>query len=121
MQDHRNLRAFELADELVLAVYRATRSFPKEELYGLTSQLRRAAVSVPANIVEGCARQSRKELLNFLRIAHGSLREAGYYIDLARRLAYIAQPAARTLTDRYEECARVLSALLDTVKRAERG
>jgi len=75
MRDHRKLKAFELADGLVMAVYQATRSFPKDELFGLTSQLRRAAVSVAANIVEGCARDGEKEYLNFLNLAFGSLRE----------------------------------------------
>ena len=74
MRDHTKLRAFELADEVVLLIYRATREFPKEEMYGLTSQMRRAAVSVPSNIVEGCARESQAEYLRFLEIAFGSLR-----------------------------------------------
>jgi four helix bundle protein len=73
MRDHTKLRAFELADEVVLLIYPATKEFPKEEMYGLTSQMRRAAVSVPSNIVEGCARESQAEYLRFLEIAFGSL------------------------------------------------
>ena len=75
MRDHTKLRAFELADEVVMLIYRATRAFPKDEIYGLTSQMRRAAVSVPSNIVEGCARESQAEYLRFLEMAFGSLRE----------------------------------------------
>jgi len=71
MRDHTKLLAFELADEVALLIYRITGSFPKEEVYGLTSQMRRAAVSVPSNIVEGCARDSQTEYLRFLTIAFG--------------------------------------------------
>ena len=77
MRDHTKLRTFELADEVVMLVYRTTARFPKEELFGPTSQIRRAAVSVPSNIVEGCARDSGAEYLRFLNIAFGSLRELG--------------------------------------------
>ena len=66
MRDHTKLRAFELADEVAVLIYRATRGFSKEEIYGLTSQMRRAAVSVPSNIVEGCVRESQAEYLRFL-------------------------------------------------------
>ena len=69
MRDHTKLRAFELADEVAMLVYRVTAGFPKEELFGLTSQIRRAAVSVSSNIVEGCARDSEAEYLRFLKIA----------------------------------------------------
>ena len=75
MRDHTKLRAFELADEVTIMIYRVTRTFPREEIYGLTSQMRRAAVSIPSNIVEGCARNSQTEYLRFLEIAFGSLRE----------------------------------------------
>ena len=75
MRDHKQLRAFELADEVALLIYQLTRKFPKEEVYGLTSQMRRAAVSVPSNIVEGCARESQAEYARFLGIAFGSLRK----------------------------------------------
>jgi len=75
MRDHTKLRAFELADEVALLIYRITREFPKEEIYGLTSQMRRAAISVPSKIVGGCARESQAEYLRFLEIAFGSLRE----------------------------------------------
>ena len=72
MRDHRNLRAFQLADELVLDVYRATKTFPRDEMFGLTSQLRRAAVSIASNIVEGCARQSQGDFVRFLDTAFAS-------------------------------------------------
>ena len=71
MRDHRKLRAFELADELVFAIYSATKSFPKEEQCGLTSQLRRASVSIASNIVEGCARSSHADYVRFLDLAFG--------------------------------------------------
>ena len=78
MRDHRRLRAFDLADQVALETYRLTKSFPKEEVYGLIAQLLRAAVSIPSNIVEGCARESRAEYLRFLEISFGSARELGY-------------------------------------------
>ena len=89
MRDHTKLRAFELADELALAIYRITRDFPKEEIYGLTAQMRRSAISVPSNIVEGCARKSQAEYVRFLEIAYGSLKEVHYQFSLATRLGYL--------------------------------
>jgi four helix bundle protein len=91
MREHKKLRAFELADDLVIIIYQVTRSFPKEELFGLTSQMRRAGISVPSNIVEGCARESQIEYKRFLEIAFGSLKELHYQFDLACKLGYIIE------------------------------
>ena len=98
MRDHRKLRAFELADSLVLSIYRESRGFPREEQFGLTSQLRRAAVSVASNIVEGCARNSQADYLRFLDMAFGSIREVEYQLTLAARLDYLNPDAAVALT-----------------------
>jgi len=80
MRDYTKIEAWRLADDLTVAVYERTRSFPREEIYGLTSLLRRAAYSVPANIVEGSSRESKKDYLHFLYIARGSLSETQYFI-----------------------------------------
>ena len=82
MRDYTKIEAWKLADDLTVAVYERTRSFLKDEVYGLTSQLRRASYSVPANIVEGSSRESKKDYLHFLYIARGSLSEAQHFIHL---------------------------------------
>lgn len=92
MRDHTKLRAFELADALAMLVYQHTAGFPREEILGLTSQMRRAAVSVASNIVEGCARNSLADYLRFLDMAYGSVRELEYQITLAHRLGYLQDP-----------------------------
>jgi four helix bundle protein len=116
MRDHRKLKAFELADALVVSIYDETRAFPREELFGLTSQMRRAAVSVAANIVEGSAREGDAEYLHFLNMAFGSLREVGYYVDLAKRLRYLPPDVSDALNARYDETARVLSGLIHSLR-----
>ena len=90
MRDHRRLEVFRLADSLAILVYQTTRSFPEDERYGLTSQMRRAAVSVGANIVEGAARSSSLEFQRMLNIAYSSACELDYQISLARRLDYVS-------------------------------
>lgn len=110
------MKAFTLADELVLMVYNITRSFPAEERFGLTSQLRRAAVSVPTNIVEGCARETLKEYVRFLSISFGSLREVGYLLGLAQRLGMLADESATEVLRHYDETARVLNGLMRSMK-----
>lgn len=85
---YRKLLVWEKAHELALEVYRNTQTFPKEEMYALTSQLRRAATSIPANIVEGNTRKSDKDKKRFIEIARGSLAETEYFIELARDLNY---------------------------------
>jgi four helix bundle protein len=115
-RDYRKLKVFQKADDLVAAVYRATSKFPKNEMFGLTSQLRRAIVSVPANIAEGSARHTEAEFLNFLNIAYGSLTEASYYIDLSRRLGYLSNEGHETLQRQYEETSRMLNGLMKSVR-----
>lgn len=88
---YRRLKAWSEAHTLVLIVYRLTKRFPTSELFGFTNQLRRAVISVPANIVEGYARQSKKEFRQFLFIAQGSLAETEYYLQLAKDLGYITE------------------------------
>jgi four helix bundle protein len=116
MRDHRKLRAFELADQVALAVYKATRAFPRDEMFGLTSQMRRAAVSVASNIVEGCARNSKADYLRFLDMAFGSARELDYQLTLANRLGYIAQPKGTELAALSEESLKVLNGLLRSLR-----
>ena len=117
MRDHTKLRAFELADEVVLLIYRATREFPKEEIYGLTSQMRRAAVSVPSNIVEGCARESQTEYLRFLEIAFGSLRELHYQFGLSKCLGYYDEHDISGCESKIVEAEKVLGALLRSMRK----
>ncbi|MCX5724243.1 MAG: four helix bundle protein [Nitrospirae bacterium] len=112
MRDHTKLRAFELADDVVMLVYRVTSGFPKEELFGLTSQIRRAAVSVPSNIVEGCARDSEADYLRFLNIAFGSLRELHYQLNLSKRLGFLRNEDSSLLESKVVEAEKVLNSLI---------
>jgi four helix bundle protein len=117
MRDHRKLRAFVLADELAIQIYRLTQKFPKDEMYGLTSQMRRAAVSVPSNIVEGCTREGEVEYLRFLEISFGSLRELHYQLSLAQQLGY-CDPLLFPLCDaKCEETEKVLAALIRSIRQ----
>jgi four helix bundle protein len=115
MRDHTKLRAFELADGLVLAVYRCTAKFPREEQFGLTAQIRRAAVSIAANIVEGSARESLAEYVRFIEIAHASARELEYHMSLARRLGYLSAEADG-LEPMAVETSKVLNGLLRALR-----
>jgi len=118
MRDHKKLRAFELADELVLLVYRITSGFPKEEQYGLTAQMRRAAVSVPSNIVEGCARDSQADYLRFLYVAFGSLRELHYQLNLSKRLGFLKKKDSPVVEKKIVEAEKVLNGLIGALKNS---
>ena len=119
MRDHTKLRAFVLADEIVLVIYRLTLKFPKEEIYGLTSQMRRAAISVSSNIVEGCARESKSEYVRFLDIAFGSLRELSYQFGIALRLGYTEDPDAESVKLKLLEAEKVLGALIRSLRKRQ--
>ena len=102
-----DLIVWQKAHQFVLAVYRFTESFPKAELYGLTSQLRRAAVSVPANIAEGFKKNSKLDKVRFMNIAQGSIEECRYYLILAKDLGY---GDSKNLTSELEETSKLLQA-----------
>jgi len=116
MRDHKKLRAFELADQVVMEVYRTTREFPKEELFGLTSQLRRAAVSIASNIVEGCAQHSEADFLRFLDMAYGSSKEVEYQLSIAERLEYSRDLAS--IRSSCDETSKVLSGLIRSIRNS---
>jgi len=116
MRDHTELRAFELADEVAVLVYRVTARFPKDELYGLTSQMRRAAISIPSNIVEGCARDTQADYLRFLYIAFGSLRELHYQLDLSKRLGFLRDEDSSLIEPKIVETEKVLNGLIRALR-----
>ena len=117
MRDYTKIEAWRLADDLTVTIYERTRSFPREEIYGLTSQLRRASYSVPANIVEGSSRESKRDYLHFLYIARGSLSETQYFIHLARRLGYLANEEADKLHSQTKQIFGCLHGLIRAVEK----
>ena len=108
MGTYKELIVWQKADELAFQVYLVTRKFPKEEIYGLTAQVRRVALSVPTNMVEGSARKSSKELLRFLYITIGSLRETEYLLSFARRLGYLEESVHQQLEKQHNEVGKIL-------------
>jgi four helix bundle protein len=116
-RDHEKLKVFSMADQMVVDVYRGTAGFPTEERYGLQSQIRRAAVSVPTNIVEGCGRRTEREFLNFLSIALASASEVHYLLSLALRLRFTARETGERLQRSARDLVRALQSLVTTVER----
>jgi four helix bundle protein len=117
MRDYKKIKAFQCADDLVVEIYSITKDFPKEELYGLTSQLRRAVVSVVANIAEGASRQHRRDYLNFLFIARGSLAETEYLLHLTCRLGYLTQSKFEKLEALKNLTFKTLFGLISAVEK----
>lgn len=111
MQDFRKLKVWRKAHELTLAVYRQTRGFPADEKYGLTSQLRRAALSIAANIAEGTGRDTRADFRRFLQIALGSANEVEYYLILSCDLEYLQTSDRDRLIDALVEVRKMLASL----------
>ena len=119
MRDFRDLQVWQKAHHLTLEVYRVTCCFPREELYGLTSQLRRASSSIPANLAEGCGRNGSAEFARFCSIAMGSASELEYHLLLAKDLKLIKPKDHTELSQRATELKRLLTALFQKLK-AER-
>ena len=118
-RDHRKLRVFNLADTLVVEVYRVSQLLPPEERYGLQSQVRRAAVSAAVNIVEGSARRTTRDYLHFLTIALGSATEAWYQLELGLRPGMLTNEAVAPLEVRFQELIRGLQKLMDSLEEQQ--
>jgi four helix bundle protein len=110
------LIAWQKAHQLALEIYKATKSFPDSERFGLISQMRRAVVSVPANLAEGFRRTGSKNKLQFYNMAQGSLEEVHYFIILAKDLGYL--PDVERVMDKYEETARLITGLMASIRRS---
>ena len=116
MQDFRKLNVWHKAHRLVLSVYDVSRDFPKDELFGLTSQSRRSAASIPANIAEGCGRSGARDFARFLEIAFGSASELEYHLLLARDLRILDPPKHERLSADVREVKQMLTSLIQNVR-----
>lgn len=116
VKSYQDLQVWEAGVALSVAVYEATQAYPKQEWFGLVSQMRRAACSVPANIAEGSGRQHTTELLQFLHIARGSLYELQTYIQISERLTYLKPVDSQSLNERIASIGRMLHALVLSLK-----
>lgn len=116
MKDFRQLKVWEKSHQLALAIYTATKNFPKEELYGLTSQIRRSSMSIPTNIAEGCGRFTDADFARFLQMAMGSASETEYQLILARDLDFLPKDSYEKLHSEVEEVKRMLASLLKTIR-----
>jgi len=119
MQDFRKLSVWRKSHQLTLNVYKATQQFPKDELYGLASQIRRSAVSIPANIAEGCGRDGNADFARFLQIAVGPASELEYHLFLAHDLEFLAKPPWQELSDSVCEVKQMLASLIRKVRAAK--
>jgi four helix bundle protein len=118
MQDYKKLKVWEKAHYLTLGIYRITTSFPREETYSLTSQLRRSAISIPANIAEGAGRNTKLDFAQFLNIALGSLNESIYYLLLAKDLNYIGNEEYNKLDKEANELKAMLISFVNIIRKS---
>ena len=121
IQSHRDLIAYQKAYQLTLDVYQATRQFPGSELYGMVSQMRRSAVSIPCNIAEGYERGHRKEYVHFLRIARGSCSELETLLSLSKDIGYLGSQEYEMLNGLQDEAARLLRRLITSLSTTSGG
>jgi four helix bundle protein len=117
IRSYRDLRVWQRGMDLVESIYVITQSFPKHEIYGLTSQMRRAAVSIPANIAEGHSREHTKEFRNFLSVAQGSISELETEVEIATRLGYLTAEQFRRLMDNIAGLAKQVRALREALAK----
>jgi four helix bundle protein len=116
MQNYKDLKVWEKAHEFTLKIYETTKAFPKEEIYSLTNQVRRAASSIPANIAEGCGKKTQLDFANFLNIALGSSNEAEYYLILSKDLRYLTVENYDELFKLINDIKAMLIALIAKVR-----
>ncbi len=114
---YKDLQVWQRAMDLADAVYACTRNFPKEEMYGLTSQLRRSAVSIPSNLAEGCSRTSTREFIRFVEIAYGSLAETETQLLIANRQKFLSQDALDELLKQTSEIGRMMNGLIQSLEQ----
>src|SRR5947209_18374031 len=115
MKDFRDLKVWDRAHQLTLRIYKVSSRFPREELFGLTSQMRRCSASIGANIAEGCGKRGNNEFQRFLQIASGSASELDYHFLLARYLHFLAEPNYKRMTGKLSELRQMLTSLLPNI------
>jgi len=120
MKDFRTLKVWEKAHALTLTIYKATEAFPKQEVYALTNQIQRAAVSVPSNIAEGCGKDSDAELKRYFLIAMGSSSELEYLLLLAHDLGYLSQDTFQSMNNELVETRKMLNAFIQKLRATKR-
>lgn len=119
MKDFRTLNVWQKSHELAVMIYQETKKFPKEEVYGITSQIRRAIVSIPTNLAEGCGRGSDRDFAKFAQIAFGSANESEYLILLSNELGFIDKTDSDELTEKVTEIKRMLTSLIKNLHKSE--
>jgi four helix bundle protein len=119
MKTHKDLKVWQSAIEIVTKVYVITKNFPKEEIYGLTNQIRRAAISIPSNIAEGCGRNSAKELIQFLYYSMGSLSELETQFVIAQNLGYISINDKQSFDQIFQQQFKMLAAFIESIKKTQ--
>ena len=115
---HKKLEVWKKSMEMVLEVYQITKGFPGEEKYGLIAQIRRAAVSVPSNIAEGAARNTKREFINYLHTAQGSLSELDTQLELSLGVGYLASESLKPIQDLIQSIDKMLTGLIKSLRRA---
>ena len=117
IKPHKRLDVWNKAIDFTVEIYKHTEIFPKSEIYGLIGQMRRAAVSIPSNIAEGAARQTKKEFINYLHMSQGSLSELDTQLVIASRLEYISMGTYQEIENKLETISKMLTGLIKSLKR----